>query len=1650
MMGGLFACAHFSTQNAADYLCQVLQAFKDGTPLLRAAGQSLPALDLPLFEDCFGSLGSAKSVQPSQWRDKFKTHSQLECYLNKRQTTGILLDPEQLRQKLTRLREDETATKLPDAVVDAFEAYIEAPGTRSSATEALLYQHDWSKVRNCFDRQAKTSSRVFAERTRDALLLSGVTPTPDDEAILKALEQISRKSGEAEDEFRDFYHQHLEAIERDPKLFIEWEDFVHGRRITCSDLFQGIMECIQRTLRVRSPGAEAYLVIQGDKQSKPNSFEGANQRACEFFQRHYGKLPEWTNKKIRFNQTLLPDYSTKVRPLLDRHNKKKSRSSGGKSAFTFHVHVFEKAPGSGRHIATLAMIWTFPKDSVLALEGADLDALCRYVNQPAKTASAECVAEYEVVGKKGRPLSLALDAIEGFADSPGASGRGSFVPAQSKIHSLAKDFTGILDKAQTQQWFPTAMIAELNGAFAAFDSCYSQSVATLRADALDTTGVEEMLQAYTKVLAIIATVPHEDGRRQLLRGILRIGIAHVRQSGHRPRLAIICPWHPLRMEAIAARTRQILGVFQQLLGKHRPPFSDGPNGALFFRETEQLLSHPLYPDLALTWNNREAIPCVATQFLGGYTLHEPADVPSAGPALEDSSAEAAKTLEHEMLEYLRLQPHERDNLSVLLYNCESPTLPSELVNTLNKLNKEKGANKITCQILLMHSDESRLRHLYRDLVAAGVSGDEDTMDMSGDFLARVRVNITAASKLKAQARCQPVDIAYCRDLLFQEAAFTWEWTARQELSPDDLQPHQWSRHRPFGEGERTLRLMLVCPAQTPAGWHHLYSIASLCAPGADNAWEHGQCPVPMRSLSFDNQRVDRIFRETHELANWVINQDELLDRRILEQKDVKVIRYVQSTTHGRNLIISSKARDTLLVNTLKERLAAILPSDTPATTIEALVSKFQNIANAISGGLILKAARRANNTSELFGMALSRYIIESELGPGRPVAWCFLDDYSQWLGKKEGANIADLLVLAPVSKPDGTKHLDIIVTEAKFVTYENLGPSATTSSKQLADTLSQISEALLPNETAIDQQLWLARLSDMLIARANSGSNAGFNAEEWRALIRQRACTFRVWGYSHVFVHSPLDIPSPVSTVKGVATKGTAKLDGLQEIFGPEHTRQLILQLNAADYEATKKLRATNGHPGFNRAAVRALTNRATQNAPGPADKKPNPPTDEAEGGQAVAPPGPSPRTNPPSTMLAHANPTNSSSAKDAETKPGQPALLAFLHERSSQFTTAAAEGNQWLLDTTAKLRNALLSRGLSARLAENSKPILTPNAAIIKLQGSKDMTVQAVETRAEEIFTSDGLQIINATPESGRVSIALARPSREILHTETVMLDFLRRYRPEQQGERLLVGIREEDGQPMLLDPLKQPHTLVAGMTGSGKSVLMQNLILSIAATRTPEEAQIFLIDPKFGVDYRPLDLLPHIEAGSKTIIDNPESALEVLEGLVEEMNNRYQLFKEAKVKDCKSYRQATSKPLPTLWVIHDEFADWMQTEDYAKAVPDIVGRLSTKARAAGIFLIFAAQRPDNTVMPLQLRSQLGNRLILQVDNAATSEIAMGEKNAGAERLLGHGHMLAKTGETPQPIFVQVPYIDILGPVPRLVQLLRLHHGCPASPELP
>jgi S-DNA-T family DNA segregation ATPase FtsK/SpoIIIE len=340
-----------------------------------------------------------------------------------------------------------------------------------------------------------------------------------------------------------------------------------------------------------------------------------------------------------------------------------------------------------------------------------------------------------------------------------------------------------------------------------------------------------------------------------------------------------------------------------------------------------------------------------------------------------------------------------------------------------------------------------------------------------------------------------------------------------------------------------------------------------------------------------------------------------------------------------------------------------------------------------------------------------------------------------------------------------------------------------------------------------------------------------------------------------------------------------------------------------------------------------------------------------------------------------------------------------------------------WLKNTESRTKGALQQFQLQSKLLTSK---LTPNAALLKFQGSAQLTVEQVLRRRSEFLTTHGLKLISVRAEPGAVALAVSRPSRKVLDIREVWSQ----WKPDlaNGNQELLIGVKEDDGSLLMYSPKKNaPHALIAGTTGSGKSVLMQNIVLSIAATNTPDQAKLIIIDPK-QVDYLAFTNLPHIADG---IVDDQLKAVSTLEKLVQEMDRRYAVMKANRVTnifDLLAKQEATERP-PVLWVIHDEFAEWMLTDAYKDNVANIVSRLGVKARAAGIFLFFAAQRPDASVMPMQLRSNLGNRLILRVDGEGTSEIALGEK--GAEQLLGKGHMAAKLEGEADLIYAQVPFVS-------------------------
>jgi S-DNA-T family DNA segregation ATPase FtsK/SpoIIIE len=576
------------------------------------------------------------------------------------------------------------------------------------------------------------------------------------------------------------------------------------------------------------------------------------------------------------------------------------------------------------------------------------------------------------------------------------------------------------------------------------------------------------------------------------------------------------------------------------------------------------------------------------------------------------------------------------------------------------------------------------------------------------------------------------------------------------------------------------------------------------------------------------------------------------------------------------------------------------------------------------------------------------------------------------------------------------------VAEAKYVELDSLAAKRKESQKQLRDTLKRIDEAVFGEPERLDRQSWLSRLADLMLDGIRVPAASGVDLSEWRRAMREGQCEIELRGVSHVFVPTATDDePTEVSELPGTA-------GAQQEVYGRGPLKRLLMAywqgLSTRDIRRAIGVDHLDKVPSWRRPSAiepgHQLSDRDLR-------------ADDA----AIQT----------SSPLKHT--TTTSSTEPASERPQLPATerivgwayprVAHLLGNPEEAAPQAERSSEWLSRVANATKAALQQLQLQAKLLDAA---LTPNSALLRFAGSANLTVDQVVKRRSELLTTFGLNVISIRPEPGAVVLAVEREPRQIVSIEALWSSWSP-LAGSWGNQELLIGVRERDGSHLVLSPgaLHAPHTLIAGSTGSGKSVLVQNILLAIAATNTPAQARIVMIDPKQGVDYFAFEGLPHLDGG---IIDSQEVATQRLAELIQEMNRRYVLFREARSSNLAAYnaKMPEGQRLPVLWLVHDEFAEWMLTDDYRDAVSTMVQRLGVKARAAGIYLIFAAQRPDATVMPMQLRANLGNRLILRVDSEGTSEIALGER--GAERLLGRGHLLAKLEGERDLIFAQVPLV--------------------------
>ena len=341
---------------------------------------------------------------------------------------------------------------------------------------------------------------------------------------------------------------------------------------------------------------------------------------------------------------------------------------------------------------------------------------------------------------------------------------------------------------------------------------------------------------------------------------------------------------------------------------------------------------------------------------------------------------------------------------------------------------------------------------------------------------------------------------------------------------------------------------------------------------------------------------------------------------------------------------------------------------------------------------------------------------------------------------------------------------------------------------------------------------------------------------------------------------------------------------------------------------------------------------------------------------------------------------------------------------------------NKDITDNVRILEETLASFGVKAVVTQVNRG---PSITRFELQPAPGVKVSRIVNLSDDLalaMAAAHIRIEAPIPGKPYVGVEIPNPKRRGISIRTILESPA--YQENENDLPLPMGVRV-DSRPLVIGLEELPHLLVAGTTGSGKSVFVTSCITGLCTHRTPEELRLILIDPK-RVELSIYENLPHMLA--KPVV-SPKKAVQALAWAVREMEHRYEVFARARVRNLKSYNQAVlpKAQLPHIVIVVDELADLMFTAQ--KDVEDYICRLAQMARATGIHLILATQRPSVNVITGLIKANVPARVAFTLPSQTDSRTIIDV--SGAERLLGKGDMLFVSSKYPRPLRLQSPFID-------------------------
>ncbi|UTC62683.1 DNA translocase FtsK [Treponema sp. OMZ 787] len=352
--------------------------------------------------------------------------------------------------------------------------------------------------------------------------------------------------------------------------------------------------------------------------------------------------------------------------------------------------------------------------------------------------------------------------------------------------------------------------------------------------------------------------------------------------------------------------------------------------------------------------------------------------------------------------------------------------------------------------------------------------------------------------------------------------------------------------------------------------------------------------------------------------------------------------------------------------------------------------------------------------------------------------------------------------------------------------------------------------------------------------------------------------------------------------------------------------------------------------------------------------------------------------------------------------------------------------GNEyWIVDDSTRkaavaLKNTFEEFNIAIEITGIRKGPVVTMFEVLPPPGIKLGKITALQDNIALRLAAQSVRIVAPIPGKQAVGIEVPNESRAIVGFRELIETQIPG--TEKMGIPIVLG-KDVTGEPQTLDLCQTPHLLIAGATGSGKSVCVNSIILSILYNKSPEEVKLLLVDPKI-VELKLYNGIGHLLT---PVITEPKRALQGLQYCICEMERRYAMLDSMSVRDIKSYNKKikrekiAAEPLPYIVIIIDEFADLMATT--GKELEATVSRLCAMSRAVGIHLVLATQRPSTNVITGLIKANIPSRIAFMVASRVDSQIIL--DNIGAEKLLGKGDMLYVSTTKPFPARIQGTFVS-------------------------